>query len=99
YLGVRAVLAKSFARIHWSNLINFGILPLTFSRPEDHSAISPGDVLEVPEAATQMRKGRQVTVRNRTKGATFQAEHSLSPRQMEIILAGGLLNYIRQGKG
>ncbi len=98
YLGVKAVLAKSFARIHWANLVNFGILPLTFVKGQDYAAIAQGDVLEIPEVATQIRKGKQVTVRNKTRGATFQGEHALSSRQVEIILAGGLLNYIRQGK-
>ncbi|MBI2916424.1 MAG: aconitate hydratase [Chloroflexi bacterium] len=98
YLGVKAVLAKSFARIHWSNLVNFGILPLTFTAAQDYVAISQGDTLDIPDVASQIRKGKQVTVRNRTKGTAFQAEHALSPRQVEIILAGGLLNYIRQGK-
>jgi aconitate hydratase len=67
YLGVRAVIAKSFARIHWQNLINFGILPLTFVDPDDWAKIAPGDVLRLPDAREAIRHGTQLQVINQTK--------------------------------
>ncbi|GFN22417.1 aconitate hydratase [Thermanaeromonas sp. C210] len=94
YLGIKAVIAKSFARIHRSNLINFGILPLTFVREEDYDGIAPGDRLTL-----DLRGGLEaevLTVRNVTRGTSFQVRHGLSPRQRKILLAGGLLNYTKQ---
>ena len=87
YLGIKAVLAKSFARIHRSNLINFGIVPLIC----DTDAIEQGDELEIE---VDLRGGVEVT--DRTKGRKFPAEHDLSEREMEILEAGGLLPYIRE---
>lgn len=94
YLGVKAVIAKSFARIHRSNLVNFGILPLTFVDPADYDRIEPGDTL-----AVDLRGGLdqdEVPVTNVTRGFTFKVRHGLSPRQRAIILAGGLLNYTKK---
>jgi aconitate hydratase len=95
YLGVKAVIAKSFARIHRANLVNFGILPLTFVRETDYETIEQGDVLKFTDLHNQLLNGNVLTVQNETKGITFETEHNLSPRFIEIILAGGLLNYTK----
>jgi aconitate hydratase len=95
YLGLRVVVAKSFARIHRQNLANFGILALTFVNPDDYDRIRPEDVLLVERAAETLRHGRTVTVRNITQDAFFAAEHELSARQLEAVLAGGLINVVR----
>jgi aconitate hydratase len=96
YLGVRAVLAKSFARIHWQNLINFGILPLTFVDRNDYSKIHMNDVLEMPLVKEEIQKGNEVKVFNRTKNETYLMQHSLSKRQVEIMLAGGIINLLKR---
>jgi len=95
YLGVRAVIARSFARIHHANLVNFGVLPLTFVREGDEQAIQQGDVLEIRDIPQALRAGGPLTVHNLTQGTPFQVTHSLTSRQVEIVLAGGLLNLIR----
>ena len=95
YLGLKAVIAKSFARIHWNNLINFGIVPLTFANEADYDKMEQGDELELVGLREALGGGRPVTVRNLSKGSEFVAEHNLTPRQAEIVLAGGLLNHVR----
>lgn len=97
YLGVKAVIAKSFARIHRANLINFGILPLTFVHEEDYDRVQPGDELELSGVARLLTLEADLEVRNITRGFSFPVRHGLSPRQQKIILAGGLLNFTRQG--
>lgn len=94
YLGVKGVIAKSFARIHWANLINFGILPVTFLDDADAAGVEQGDELDIPEVREQLRQGQRLMVRNLSKGSQFWVQHELSERQLEIILAGGLLNHI-----
>jgi len=98
YLGVQIVLAQSFARIHRSNLINFGILPLTVS-PEAYAAVSQGHQIEVSGIHGALRTGEPVRVRCTATGEEFEATHGLSTRQAEILLAGGLLNKIRLDAG
>jgi len=98
-LGVKAVLAKSFARIHMANLINNGILPLTFADPADYDRISLLDELVIENAADQIKKlaaGGQLTVTNRTSAQQILCNLILSGRQAGILLAGGLLNYTRK---
>ncbi len=95
YLGVRAVLAKSIERIHHANLINFGILPLTFTDPADYDRIQPGDELELTDLHRQIESAQTLTIRNATRGASIQAALKLSSRQRKILLSGGLLNYTR----
>ncbi|MFQ5816596.1 MAG: aconitate hydratase [Terriglobia bacterium] len=95
YLGVKAVLAQSFARIHWTNLINFGILPATFADEKDYDAIEPGDRLEVPDVRAALENDQPLVVKNLSKGTTIQVKHNLAERQRRILLAGGLLNYVR----
>jgi aconitate hydratase len=96
YLGLRAVIAKSFARIHWQNLINFGILPLTFADAGDWEKIVEGDVLRLPDVSKAIRKGSEVQVINETDGTSLAAQHDLSQRQVEMVLAGGLINLFRK---
>lgn len=97
YLGLQFVLAKSFARIHKTNLVNFGILPLTFVDAKDYDKLNQDDILEIENAREQvMSDGKKVTVKNATQGYEFEAEFDLSPRQLEILKAGGLLNYTKK---
>ena len=98
YLKTKAVLAKSFSRQHRASLINFGILPLTFVDPGSYENIKQGDVLEIPFAKHMLLKNQPLVVKNATKHRDYNVEHGLSNRQIEIILAGGLLNYIRQNQ-
>jgi aconitate hydratase len=96
FLGVKAVLAKSFARIHRANLINFGIVPLRFVDPGDCDDIQQGDVLAMPRLKEELQSRNTLTVRNKRTGKEYQTEHDMSPRQVDIMLEGGLLNYTRQ---
>ena len=96
FLGVKAVLVKSFARIHKSNLINAGILPLTFQNPADYDKIKLGDMLELPDVKKEIADGSAVTVVNKTTGDTIIADCELSDRTRAIILAGGLLDYTKE---
>jgi len=96
YLGLQAVIAKNFARIHWQNLVNFGILPLTFANPAEHEYIEQDDVLYIAEVRRAIESGQRIEVHNQTKKSVFTAVHSLSSRQIEILLAGGLISYFRQ---
>jgi len=91
HLGMRAALAVSYARIHWQNLVNFGIVPLEFTDREDYEAIEQGDELELPDVRTEMQDGSTVTVRNTTQETEFTAEHTLSSRQVDVVLQGGLI--------
>ena len=95
YLGLRAVLAKGFARIHWQNLVNFGILPLTFVDPDNWEKIEQDHVLTIPDLRRVLQKGRRVSVRNVTRNETYETEHSMSDRQVEIVLEGSLINVVR----
>ena len=98
YLGVKAVFAKTFARMHHTNLINFGILPLRFIDDADYERLNAGDVLLIPNVRQAIRDGTQITVRNTIQGYEFTACHDLTPRQVEIVLAGGLLNQVRSSQ-
>ena len=94
-MGLKAVIAQDFARIHWQNLVNFGILPLTFADPADWEKIEVGDELEIPEVREALEQGVGLKVVNRTKGETYETEHGLSRRQVEMVLVGGLINLVR----
>ncbi|MFH1830104.1 MAG: aconitate hydratase [Pseudomonadota bacterium] len=96
YLGVKAVIAKSFERIHADNLVNFGIVPLTFTNASDYDAIQAGDKLEVSDYKKAVETGTPVQVKNTTKGKTIECAANLSARQRKIVLAGGLLNYTNE---
>ena len=94
YLGVRAVIAKSFARIHVANLINAGILPLTFANPDDYDKLTQGDELELVGLNEAIVCG-QATLINKTTGDSIQLCGSFSERQQAMLKAGGLLKYTR----
>lgn len=96
YLGMRVVIAKNFARIHWQNLCNFGILPLIFQNPGDWEKIEQDDVLVISDVTNTIKKGKGVKVYNRKKGDTYDTLHTMSDRQIEMVLAGSLVNIIRQ---
>ena len=97
YLGVKAVIAKSFARIHKANLINNAILPLTFKNPADYDDFSLNDVLVFDDLVNQV-KARAVTVKNETTGKTYELELELGERQERLLLEGGLLTSIKNEK-
>lgn len=97
YLGVKLVLAKSMARIHKNNLINHGVVPLLFSRPEDLANIHQGDELVVEQAPEQLR-ARRVTILNRTTGQEIPAVADLTDREVDILIAGGQLRMVRSRK-
>jgi aconitate hydratase len=99
YLGLRCVIAKRFARIHWENLVNFGVLPLTFVDDAAYDAIEVDDVLALEGIHEALRTGAELTVHNRTKRAPFPVRHDLSPRQLELLLQGGVINWIRKRAG
>jgi aconitate hydratase len=92
YLGVRVVIAKSFERIHTANLINFGIIPLTFCSESDYDIIEMEDLLEITETKKTIAGDGKFLMRNKTKGTAFYVTCDLSERQKQIILAGGALN-------
>jgi aconitate hydratase len=91
YLGVKAVIAKSFERIHATNLVNFGIMPLVFKNPADYDGLETGDLLEIENVREHLQKGENLSIRNTTKDKTFEVGYSLTSRQRAILLAGGAL--------
>lgn len=99
YLGLRAVLAKSFARIHRSNLINFGILPLTFSDPSDYEKIERGDILEIVNVYDSLENDKPFKVINKSKNYSFEALAKFTKKEKEVLKAGGLLPYIKRRRG
>jgi len=96
YLGIKAILVKSFARIHRSNLINFGILPLVFKDPNEFEKIQPGDQFRISNLRNDLRVGRLLSIENVTQQNTLEVSHGLNERERDILLAGGLLNYTRE---
>ncbi|MBM4018437.1 MAG: aconitate hydratase [Planctomycetes bacterium] len=96
FLGVRAVIARSIERIHQANLVNFGILPLVFADGNDAARIRPGDELELDGLRAAVRAGGAIAVRNATQNFFFEARLAAAERQREILLAGGVLNTVRQ---
>ena len=99
YLGVKAVLVQSFARIHRANLINAGILPLTFKNESDYEKIDQDDVLLLKDIRKIIEEDREIVIENVTKGIQIPVTCDLSGRSKDIILAGGLLNYTKQQLG
>lgn len=96
YLGLRAVVAASFARIYHQNLINFGILPLTFTNREDCGRIVEGDVLALSNIREAIRKGNELSLINKSRNESYLVRHDLNNRQQEIVLAGGQINVFRK---
>lgn len=96
YLGVKAVIVKSFARIHMANLVNAGIIPMTFADEADYDKIDQADELKIENVKEQLVSGNTVKVTDVTKGFDFEVKVDLSERQKEMLYAGGLLNYTKQ---
>ncbi|MBI3814852.1 MAG: aconitate hydratase, partial [Nitrospinae bacterium] len=92
YLGVKAVVVKSFARIHLANLINFGILPLTFANESDYDKLEQGDDLELDVSGLN---GKSLSLKNKTKGLDIEVKHPLVGRDIDVIKAGGSLGYVK----
>jgi aconitate hydratase len=97
YLGLRLVLAQSFARIHYENLVNFGVLPLVYEA-SDSALAEVEDILVVRGLRRAIEQGSELEIQNNTKGRTFAAHSALSDRQVEILLAGGVINWTAQRK-
>lgn len=98
YLGIKGVIVKSFARIHKANLVNVGILPLTFVNEQDYELIDQGDQLKMENLLEQIAEGNILILQNTTKNQEIKLQYDLSPREVEIVLAGGLLNYVKQSQ-
>jgi aconitate hydratase len=96
YLGIKAVIVKSFARIHLANLINFGILPLVFANEADYDRVAQAATVSIPDIAARLRSGQPLElVIQGAETAPIPLAHALTPRQIDIVLAGGLLNSMR----
>ncbi len=98
-LGIKGVIAKSFARIHMANLINSGIIPMTFENEADYDKIDMNDELTIESAIDQVKKADTIVVKNLTKNSEFNVKVSLSDRQVQMVLAGGLLNFTKVNNG
>ncbi len=96
YLGIKAVITKSFARIHCANLVNAGIIPFTFKNAEDYDKISVNDMLSLPDIRNIIKSGEEAVLKNLTTGEEYKLEYQLSDRQVDILLAGSLLDYTRE---
>lgn len=96
YLGVLAVIAKGFARIHRKNLINFGVLPLTFQDPTDYDKIKQGDVLELKNIHTALKEKEPMKIMNMTKNESYILHHAFSPLELESLMAGSLIAHVRK---
>jgi aconitate hydratase len=95
FLGVRAVIVKSFARIHRANLINWGVVPLTFAEPGAYDTIERDDVLRIDTLRASLIAGTSITVTNTRTGDSFATTCVLTPREREILLAGGVLAHTK----
>ncbi|MTW84521.1 aconitate hydratase [Virgibacillus dakarensis] len=95
YLGLRVALVKDFARIHWQNLVNFGVLPLTFANEEDYDTLNQGDVLEISGLKNKIKQGNEFTINVKGKNQQIGVKHALSERQVEIMLKGGIINWVK----
>ncbi len=96
YLGLRVVLAKDFARIHWQNLVNFGVLPLFFVHEAEYEEIDQGDVLHLVALREAIQSGGEFEIRNATKDTAITVGYRLSERQVEVLLQGGIINWMKE---
>ncbi|MGF6970693.1 aconitate hydratase [Paraburkholderia sp. WC7.3g] len=96
FLGLRIVLAKSFARIHAQNLINFGVLPLVFVNPSDYEEIEPGEILRLDDVRSRLTRFSELTVELAKANRVLAVRHFMSPRQIEQVLVGGLINWMKE---
>jgi aconitate hydratase len=97
YLGIKAVFAKSFARIHKANLINTGIIPLIFENPKDYSEINSLDDIEIKDLVKQLKQGNEIYATNKTTGKNIKLLLEVTDREKEILLCGGYINYMKSG--
>ena len=97
-IGMKMVIAKSFARTFRQNLINFGVVPLIFKNPSDYDKLNADDLLVIQDAVRQVEKG-QVSVVNQTKGFGFETECNFTPREQTLLFQGGLLNHLKSKQG
>ncbi|MEK3889237.1 aconitate hydratase [Bacillus sp. FSL K6-3431] len=95
YLGLRVALVKDFARIHWQNLVNFGVLPINFVHEEDYQKIDEGDVLQLFNLRNKVKEGNEFTIHVKGKDLQISVRHSLSDRQVEVMLKGGMINWVK----
>ncbi|MGP4078798.1 aconitate hydratase [Pseudalkalibacillus sp. R45] len=95
FLGLRVALVKDFARIHWQNLVNFGVLPLTFKNEADYELLEEDDIIQLKNLRVQLKQGKELTVILKEKQKEIQVVHTLSDRQVDIMLKGGLINWER----
>ena len=95
YLGVRVVIAKTIERIHKANLINFCIVPIEFANPADYERVNKGDRLKIANLKQAVASADEITIVDETAAMEFAGKLALSPRDREILLAGGLLSYTR----
>ena len=95
YLGVKAVIVTSFARIHLANLINFGIVPFTFKSSDDFEKINQGDLLILTNIKEKLQKSEPILAVNKTQNMEIELDYNLTDRQKQIIFAGGLLNFTK----
>jgi len=96
FLGLRVVVALQFARIHRENLVNFGVLPLEFIDPEDHGRVEQGDFFAIDGLHAALRERRPVQLVDYTRGLRIPVAYELSPRQIEMLFAGGLIPLMRR---
>jgi len=98
YLGVKAVIAKSFERIHQANLINYGILSLNFTNQQDYDKVESGDKIEISQIRSLLLSNKNLLLKNKSKDLEIELTHNLSAREKKLLCAGGALNYFK-GKG
>lgn len=96
YLGLQMVIAKSFARIHWQNLVNFGILPLTFVNPDDYQRMDLNDLVLLWDLLESLKQGKELSIKVQNKNLTIPLRHNLSERQVEVLIDGGLINWLKK---
>lgn len=95
HLGLQVVLARSFARLHWQNLVNFGVVPLAFADPADHDALAAGEVLEFSGLHAALRAGDGIVARVAGSDRAVALTCALSARQLDVLLAGGMIPWLR----
>lgn len=95
YLGLRLLLAKDFARIHWQNLINFGVLPLTFTNPLEYDSLEMGEILELTNVRNYVRLAKPFPIGVKGSNRKILVEHAMSERQIEVMLEGGMINWAK----
>ncbi|CAM3181583.1 aconitate hydratase [Filibacter tadaridae] len=95
YLGLRVALVKDFARIHWQNLVNFGILPITFVDESDYNKLKQGDILAFSNLRSKIQAGNEFDIKIEGTNETIKVKHTLTKRQVDIMLKGGMINWVK----